>query len=99
MLKCKAAQTRHLASFALALALQHRHGSNLRPAYKFRLGSRLLGQEEAHLSNLVAMCEGLDSYVRSCALEPFSEDLCRLSMYKFLEALSALNRLWRENIP
>ena len=51
------------------------------------------------MRNLVAMCEGLDSYVRSCAQEPFSEDLCRQSMYKFLEALSALNRLWRENIP
>jgi hypothetical protein len=100
-LKCKAAQTRHLAMFALVLARRHRFGDGpgRRSAYQFKEGSRLAGLEEAHLSNLVSMFEGMEGYARSCGEEPFREDQCRHYMYKFLQAYSNLNRLWRTNLP
>jgi hypothetical protein len=96
-LKAKAAQVRHLAEYAVLLAYQHRDGFEGRPAYGFR-GARLAGSEPEHLNHLVNMCEGMARYHRACAADVFDEDLCRSSMYSFLQGLAGLHVLWRRGL-
>jgi hypothetical protein len=98
-LKSKAAQCRHLAQFGLLLAQRHRYGGGGQGPFKFRLSSRMNAQTDQHLDLLERMFQGLVKYHRSCSEEPFPEDECRQGMYDFLEALSGLNRLWREGLP
>jgi hypothetical protein len=98
-LKCKAAQTRHLAQFGLVLARRHKHGDGARAPYTFKHGSRLAPHSAAHLDHLVEMFEGMEGYTRSCGQVPFPEEQCRRGMYKFLQSLAALHGLWRTGIP
>jgi hypothetical protein len=96
-LKCKAAECRHLADFAVALAYRHLRGNALRPPFEFR--GRLHGQEQVHLTNLVAACEGMAEFQRSVSVVPFDEGKCRNAMYKCLQALVVLHNLWRAGFP
>jgi hypothetical protein len=98
-LKCKAAQTRHLAMFGLLLARRHKFGDGPRAPFGFRPGSRLAPQQALHLNLLVAMFEGFEGYTRSCSQEPFPEEQRRQYMHQFLQSLSALHDLWRTGIP
>jgi hypothetical protein len=98
-LKCKAAQTRHLATFGLLLARRHKFGDQSRAPFQFRPGNPLAAHQDLHLNLLVAMFEGFDGYTRSCSQVPFSEEQCRQAMYKFLQSLAALHELWRAGIP
>jgi hypothetical protein len=93
----KAAQTRHLAEFALLLAYHHKHGFDGKPAFQFR-GVRLSGREQEHSTHLVNMCEGMARYHRACAADVFDEDVCRSSMYSFLQGLAGLHNLWRRGL-
>lgn len=97
-LKSKAAQCRHVADFALVLAYMHRDGTTAREPFRFRHAHRLQGKVAEHTGLLVRMFEGLVAYHRSCAEVPFVADRCREAMYAFLQALGALNTLWREGI-
>jgi hypothetical protein len=94
-LKAKAAQTRHLAQFCLTLAQLHRSGNAGRPAFEFRANHRLALETARHRDLLVLLFEGLVEYHESCSREPFSVAECRAAMYKYLQALGELNRLWR----
>ena len=96
VLKSKAAQCRHLAQFCVVLAHRHRNGTSSRPPFRFPARSRMVGKDQEHLDHLVDMCEGLANYHSSCADAPFDQDLCRRAMYRFLQALGSLNRLWRD---
>jgi hypothetical protein len=98
-LKCKAAQTRHLATFGLLLARRHKHGDNSRTPFAFKPGTRLAPQQDSHLNHLVAMFEGFDAYTRSCSQVPFPEERCRQAMFQFLQSLAALHELWRAGTP
>ncbi len=98
-LKCKAAQTRHLASFGLLLARLHKFGDASRSPFVVRPGSRLAPQLNLHLDLLVAMFEGFAGYTVACARVPFPEEECRQAMHKFLQSLTALHQLWRAGIP
>ena len=98
-LKCKAAQTRHLAEFGLQLARRHRNGDANRNPFAFRRGNRLSDRTAEHLDALVAMFEGMVRYHQACRAVPFVEQECRAGMYRFLQALAALHRLWREGLP
>jgi hypothetical protein len=96
-LKCKAAECRHLADFAVALAYRHMRGNAQRPPFEFR--GRLHGQEQVHLTNLVAACEGMAEFQRAVSVVPFDEGKCRTAMYKCLQALVVLHDLWRAGLP
>ena len=98
-LKCKAAQTRHLAEFGLQLARRHRSGDATRSAFSFRPLSRLGPSTMAHRDALVAMFEGMVRYQQSCRAEPFVEEDCKQGLYRFLEAFVVLHRLWRDGLP
>ena len=98
-LKAKAAQTRHLADFALAIAHRHRTGVGDRPPFRFRAAHRLAAKTADHLVHLVNTFEGLAVYHRSCAADPFNPDECKRGMYQFLQSMEALNRLWRDGLP
>jgi hypothetical protein len=96
-LKAKAAQCRHLADFALAIAYRHKNGTMARPPFRFV--GRLRGHEQEHLQNLVGACDGMCSFNRCCRAEPFDADACKAAMYKCLQCLSALHNLWRQELP
>jgi hypothetical protein len=96
-LKAKAAQCRHLGEFALALAYKHKHGTVARPPFRF--AGRLRGHEQEHLENLVGACEGMCRFHRSCKAQPFDAEACKAAMYRCLQCLSALHRLWRQGLP
>jgi hypothetical protein len=98
-LKAKAAETRHAAEFGLILAQKHAYGLGARLPFEFKASSRLAGRTDEHLSHLVPMMEGMVEYHRSCAARPFSPAQCYAAMSKFLNNLSALNRLWAEGLP
>ena len=95
LLKCKAAQTRHLAGFGLLLANRHLHGSHELPRYAFRAGTRLAEKTDEHLTLQVSLFEGMTEYCWACDSRPFDGTACRAGMYKFLKSLIALNSLWR----
>ena len=97
-LKAKAAQTRHLADFGLALAHRHLQGSGDRAPLRFAAGHHLHGLHEQHLHLTVAAMEGMVGYHRACAAEPFDRLACKNSMYLCLQSMSSLNALWRRDL-
>ena len=97
-LKCKAAQTRHLAEFGLTLALLHRHGGGERQAFAFSARSHMVPRTDAHLNLLVELFRGMTAYCRSLATDRFDPENCRAGMLLFLESLGALNALWRDDV-
>jgi hypothetical protein len=97
-LKAKAAQTRHLAQFCLTLAQLHRSGNGVRPAFEFKATHRLALETSRHCDLLVLLFEGFLEFNESCANHPFSSNECRAAMYKYLQALGDLNRLWRAGV-
>jgi hypothetical protein len=99
-LKAKAAQTRHLAKFCLALAQLHKSGDGGgRGAFRFQNTHRLAADSQTHIDLLVNLFQGLHDYTESCMASPFSVDECRRAMYVYLQSLEALHKLWRRGLP
>jgi len=97
-LKAKAAQTRHLAEFGLALAHLHRSGGS-RSAFRFPASHPLHGRHQEHCDHLVSLFEGMVAYHRACAAAVFDMVECKRAMYQFLHGMKALNVMWRTGIP
>jgi len=74
-LKAKAAQTRHLAEFGLALAHLHRSGGS-RSAFRFPASHPLHGRHQEHCDHLVSVFEGMVAYHRACATAVFDMVEC-----------------------
>ena len=91
-LKCKAAECRHLAGFAVYLAHRHR-----RMNLTFR-NPRLAPLSAEYQGLAVTMAEGLNSYHEACSAEPFSEAACKGSMFQFIRAMTDLRALFRRNL-
>jgi hypothetical protein len=98
-LKAKAAQTRHLAQFCLVLAQRHRTGTADRAPFRFGAGHRLAAHTARHGGLLVELFEGFLGFTTSCSASPFQVIDCRVSMYKYLQALKGLHDLWRTDAP
>ena len=94
-LKAKAAQTRHLAKFGLALAHRHRSGDSAFLPFCFPSGHHLEPVCNEYLEHLVKMFEGLATYCDSLMETPFSEQKCKDAMYQYLQALEVLHKLFR----
>ena len=98
-LKTSAAGSRHVTEFALALAYAHRDGTSSCGPRDFPPGHRLHGRALEHNNLVVQMMEGLVSYQRSAAEEPFNSSECKSNMYKFLTNFVSLHNMWREGVP
>ena len=99
VLKAKAAQTRHLAGFALIVANWHMYGRGARPPYAFRAGSRLGPHSAEHRDLLLQLCTAVVAYYRSLSTRPFSQQDCKGAMYSVLQSLHSLHDLWRRDAP
>ena len=97
-LKAKAAQTRHLAEFGLALAHRHLRGAPGRAPLRFGRGHNLHERHDEHCQLVVEACEGMVGYHRACGADRFDPVACRTSMYRFLQSMSALHALWRDGL-
>jgi hypothetical protein len=97
VLKAKAAQTRHAIMFCRALAARLAQGDATRPPLQFRSSHHLSGKEGEHNGLLVELFDGLMSFVHACTGD-FDEVGCKTGMYRYLLALGALHRLWREGL-
>ena len=97
-LKAKAAQTRHVADFALLLARRHEHGDAHRPAFSFRPGHRLADRLQEHQALVSSVMEGMVMFHRSCQAEPFDAERCRSAMFQFLQGMGQLNHMWRQGL-
>jgi hypothetical protein len=104
-LKGKAAANRHLAEFALQLAMKHKYGVPARgdvPArapFRFAASHRLSGRDQEHLDLMLQLFQGMAAYCRSCSAAVFDAVACKSSMLSFLDSLSRLNSLWRSGLP
>ena len=98
-LKAKAAETRHLVDFCLALAHLHKSGNDRRSPYAFRGTHRLAAHSALHCDLLVKLFDGLQRYLSACAVEPFAPSECSSGMFDYLQALKALHDLWRLGVP
>ena len=56
-------------------------------------------QSETHGDLLVNLFEGFLEFTTASSASPFVTQDCRDAMYKYLQALEALNRLWRHGGP
>ena len=91
-LKCKAAECRHLAGFALTIA--RRHNTKL-----FTFAEPRLAPHSARYRELVvSMAEGLFEYHESCAAPAFVESTCRDAMHKLLNSTVSLRLLFRTGL-
>jgi hypothetical protein len=97
-LKAKAAQTRQIAEFCLALARRHQNGDAQRPSFCFKDTSRLAAHTQRHCDLLVSVFEGFLGFTTACAAIPFVHIECRRAMYQYLMSLSELNALWRQGL-
>ena len=97
-LKAKAAQTRHLSEFCLAIANRHSVGDARHVPFSFRATHHLAGQERRHLDLLVRLFEGFHEFTVTSSARPFVVANCRQAMYKYLQSLAGLNRLWRVGV-
>ena len=97
-LKAKAAQTRHLAEFGLALAYRHLRGSPDHVPFEFGTGHRLHGRHGEHLQQLVGLFEGMVGFHRACAAPLFDPAACKTAMYRFLQNAASLHNMWREEL-
>jgi hypothetical protein len=97
-LKAKAAQTRHLVPFCLALAHLHRDGSADRRQFSFRRNHRLTPHLQRHLDLQVALFTGLNGFLQTAAAEPFDAQANKMAMYLYLQSLNDLNALWRNGL-
>ena len=96
-LSSKAAECRHLAGFAVAIAHLHAYGGAGRGPFTF--ASARLGPYSAEYRVLiVAMATCLQSYHDICQAEPFDAPSCRASMHGFLVALCDLRLLVRRGL-
>jgi hypothetical protein len=91
-LKCKAAECRHLAGFAVFLAHRHRERNLV-----FQ-NPRLEPFSAEYQGLAVTMAESLSAYHEACSVEPFNEALCKNSMLTFLKALTDMRMLFRRNL-
>ena len=98
-LKTTAAGCRHVAEFGLVLAGAMRDGANGQGPFRFRANHRLHARQEEHNSLLFDMMDGLVSYQRSAAAEPFDAAACKTAMYKFLQSFVRLHDMWRAGVP
>jgi hypothetical protein len=98
-LKCKAAETRHLADFGLLLARRHAAGDGTRAPFRFPPRHRMSGKEAQQSAMMIAMMEGMVDYHAACRDPEFSAAATRAAMYKYLDALGGLHRLWRDGCP
>ena len=89
-LKCKAAQARHVVGFALALARRRAHGDATREAFPFDARSRMAHCTEDYRRLVVEKPINKD--------ELFDPDECKRAIYRYLDAFSALNVLWRAGV-
>ena len=91
-LKSKAAECRHLAGFAVAIANRHRNKHLV-----FRNG-RLAPFSAEYRDLVVSMAENLERYHDSCSAEPFVEAGCRESMHGFIQSATGLRALFRRDL-
>ncbi len=98
-LRAKAAQTRHLADFALALAQRHARGDATRGPFRFRPTSRLGPYSAEYREAVVRLFGGMAGYHRSCRQEPFNAALCKDGMYAVLQGMNTLRLLMRRHLP
>lgn len=96
-LKCKAAECRHLAPFAVVLARWHAVGKGARAPLTFR-NPRLLPYSDEYRGLAVAMATDLNGFHESCQAEPFQAAECQRRMQGFLEALTSLRALMRRGL-
>ena len=97
-LKCKAAECRHLAAFAVVLARRQAHGARGREPFAFPPGP-LRAYSEEYRTLIVQMAEGMNNYHQACQAEVFSAAICRTSMSEFLHTMSSLRALFRRGLP
>ena len=97
-LKSKAAQTRRLVGFGLALAAHHARGTTTRPPYAFRVGSRLGPYTQEYRDRVLACLQGLNAYYMACEGD-YNPDQARQAMYDYLLNLDGLRVLWRRRLP
>jgi hypothetical protein len=91
-LKCKAAQCRHLAGFAVWLASRHRR-LNLQVE-----DEALVPYSTEYQTTAVDMATQLQLYHRSCTEEPFSAVNCKTAMVSFLASYNQLRLLFRRGL-
>ena len=96
-LKCKAAECRHLAAFAVVLAHWHARGMGVRPPFAFR-NARLAPFSAEYRGLVVDMTTRLFAYHTCCEVEPFIAAQCQANMQGFLEALTSLRALMRRGL-
>ena len=98
-LKAKAAQTRHLADFAVILANRHKLGDASRRPWRFPSSSPHAARSADHLGLLVPLFEGMARFHHACLLTPFPDAECKAALYMFLQSLKGLHELWRDGVP
>jgi hypothetical protein len=92
-LRCKAAECRHLAGFALTIAQR-------RCTKQFTLADERLAPHSVRYRELaLSMAEGLQGYHESCTAEPLVETTCRDALHLFLNSTVALRQLFRMDLP
>ena len=97
VLKAKAAQAKHMCHYCRIVA--HRQaGHSGRVAYAFKAGHRLAGLEATYHARIVDLFEGACDYYSGIAAPVLDKVAIENSMYRFLQALVALNRLWRTGL-
>ena len=96
-LKAKAAETRHLAGYALVLAHQHALGTAARGPFEFR-AERLQPYSAEYRTMIVQMAQALHSYQNCIQADAFDRNLCKQAMYDFLRAMNGLRLLFRRHL-
>ena len=92
-LKCKAAQRRHLAPFAVYLAQRHIR-------VHVRLEDERIAERSVEYCNLaVAVATEMEAYHNVCAAVEFDAARCQAAMHGFLTAYHQLWALFRRDLP
>ena len=97
-LKCKAAECRHLAPFAVVLAHKHAFGDATRGPFAFQV-DRLRPYSAEYRTLAVSMATCMNGYHEACVAEPFVAAVCRSTMHGFIQALTDKRGLFRRHLP
>ena len=100
-LKCKAAQARHMAPFALHLANLHAHGDHRRPPFQFPPGHRLIASVAEHRARALNVFEGTSEFYQAIDVDDMSEHIAeaKAAMHKILDNLKVLSNMWLTACP
>ena len=98
-LKVKAAQSKHLIAFGLALAVRHARGDATRPPFAFPTNGPHAESSEEYRTLVVECFSHLNAYVRAGDDEPFNKATCKGAIYGFLNAFDGLHVLFRRGVP